>query len=340
MSCYPAWMAPARSRFVRLPFEPRPRMGVATLSVLVAAAASAGIVLLIAGLGSTGSLVETLRSPGGLKALVLLATAGGVVALFVVINHRRLRRVLGMIGTRPPAEVLAAALEAPLWLGDPAVVVRAVARELLARRQACGQAFAALRPVEAAAIRPIEAGFEPVPLDETDERFEELRAAHETDPPRRCETLGRRRVRRWILRLLPIAFMLPGLAVMAAAGAWRFVGVLAVVLVSVAAMIYVLSQFEPAGGQSQDGWRLVPGGVLGLRAAGRAWHLTLLTARDAILIAWPETPARRRWRVAVASREDWLTRRATPMELRMLLSAWLSPLEPPAAQQLSDFAAR
>ncbi len=329
-------MPAAPERLVILPYEPVVRTGLGLLSVLVAAVASLGVVQMLIALDDARSLREWLNSATTRTSLAFLAASGATIAVAMRLNRRRLERVLAMIGTRPPAEVLAAALEAPQWLGDPADAVRQAASELRGRGLVCGEAFAALHPPEAAAIQPIEAGFEPVPLDETDARFEELRAAHETDEPRRCETFQRRRTRRWITRMLPIAAVLPGVTILAAAGAWRFVGVLTGVLMVVAATILTLAQLRSARGAAGGGWHLVPASVLVLRPMGRRWRPVLLTARNAILIAWPETPARLRWRIAVSSPRRWFTRRVTPMELRMLLAAWLSPLKPPSAEQLSD----
>ncbi len=329
-------MDPPDSRLVELPWQPRPRTGVATVSVLIAAVAAASIVLLITQFELSGSVWQALTSPVGSGALLAVALTGAVVTIATLIDRRRLRRALRAAGSRPPAEVLAMALDAPVWFGDPLGALRAALETLHRTGAIRGLAFAALRPTEAGQIRPIESAFEPVPLDEADARFEELRAAAEQDGSPPVRSLSARGSRRMLMRLLPVLAMLPGLLILSAAGAWRFVAVLLVVLIAVAGLSLVLSWLAPTQGRSDGLWQLVPAGVLVLRPAGSRWRPTLLTARDAAVVCWPATSERSRWHVCIGSSEASVHRRITPLELRMLLAAWLSPLEPPKPEQLSD----
>ena len=83
-------------------------------------------------------------------------------------------------------------------------------------------------------------------------------------------------------------------------------------------------------------WMLIPAGLLVLEPSGSTYRPHILRAADSLLLAREIGGLFPLWLVLVRDGARMTTGRLTPTELRMLLAAWLSPLEPPKPEQLSD----
>ncbi len=83
-------------------------------------------------------------------------------------------------------------------------------------------------------------------------------------------------------------------------------------------------------------WLLVPGGVLVRKAVRRSTRsrLHLFDRRRSTLCL--SQYRRQRWLVVAADAEECEQTLATDREAHFLLRAWLSPLEPPPADRLTD----
>ena len=84
-------------------------------------------------------------------------------------------------------------------------------------------------------------------------------------------------------------------------------------------------------------WLIVPGGLVH-RRAGRlrsTWNLHVFDRRCSLLIAYHESADE--WKVTVADELRQETLSANDEQVRCLLSAWLSPIAPPKAEQLADW---
>lgn len=80
----------------------------------------------------------------------------------------------------------------------------------------------------------------------------------------------------------------------------------------------------------------VPGGIISRKLKGiqRDPQVHLFVARESILCVYRAT--RLLWVVAVADQHDAKWAAVTPTEARFAMAAWLSPLDPPTPEQLSE----
>ncbi len=229
---------------------------------------------------------------------------------------------------------------------DPTAIRRAV-EQLYARPALRGRTWVACCTDALPRVRPIGQPFEPRPLSELDPAFEALRAAHEDGNPAAAHrrpgmSVEARRTALWAVIVLFVVTESAGLLWYAHSDSdgHRVVAGLTVAGVLTALAVVVAQVFgrgRPAVTLALGRWWIVPGGVLVCHGRGSRWDVVRIDRRHAVLLvveyrrghgghAWIRCPA------------GLTIRRLTATELRMLLSAWLSPLEPPAAQQLSDLA--
>lgn len=110
-------------------------------------------------------------------------------------------------------------------------------------------------------------------------------------------------------------------------------GLMAAYGLSVAAPL-VLAFFAPFGFGRQ--WFVVPGGLALRRASWlrRGWRLHLFDRRESVAILC--RLRRRRWILAMADGRQSASVVGMCEELEFALRAWLSPLDPPPAERLSD----
>ena len=81
-------------------------------------------------------------------------------------------------------------------------------------------------------------------------------------------------------------------------------------------------------------WLVVPGGIIVRTATWRSaeWKLHIFRREECVLLHWIDTNM-----LAVAGENgQHFTRRVSPAVADFAIRAWLSPLEPPAAERLSD----
>lgn len=102
--------------------------------------------------------------------------------------------------------------------------------------------------------------------------------------------------------------------------------------------LIVLMLWVPAGGGLIRGkqWFAVPGGLV-LRKGhvlARRWHVHVFGGGDSVLCVYRNY--REQWAFAVADGVTSATGFGTHRETTLLLRAWLSPLEPPGVERLSD----
>lgn len=199
-------------------------------------------------------------------------------------------------------------------------------------------------------IEPLTVTFEPRSLDEADAAFEELEAAsasveqedrdaHSRPPPtHRDDVLAVRRIRRNL----------------ALKGGWIAAGILAVFFLKAIWESYphrtvtwgvffwggllALTLYGPVSGGffGARQWLLVPGGLVVRKArrGGLTSSVHLFERRTSVLCV--HQVRRRVWIVTAADADAYETTVGTKKEVDFLLRAWLSPLPPPSAEQLSD----
>jgi hypothetical protein len=222
-------------------------------------------------------------------------------------------------------------------------VVHAIAARLLEQGHA-GSVFrlsrdpGALPEIET----PFDVPFEPVPLRERDTAFQEL--CPSDSPPRGfagrawlhfLRQAGRSRFKAALLLLFAVA----SLVFLAAFLAEDLLGLLAdrppefipglVMICMLAALPLVLY-----GGLRTCDWLIVPGGLIVRESPWHStrWRLHRVPAGEAILTYWQDL------NLLCVTSADGLQfgRRATAAEADAAIRAWLSPLEPPPLERLSD----
>lgn len=230
----------------------------------------------------------------------------------------------------------------------------------LAGRQRAGSVFRVGPEKDAVAIEPIAVPFEPCPLDEAEDALHELSTAgadvsgttatavahHGIDAASsramtRSDQRAFRRLRR-NMRMKGVGWVIVGLfafnCVIAALESWRRQRV-TWQLVYWPALLVVMLWLPAAGGLIRGKqWFAVPGGVV-LRkghALARQWNVHVFDRRRSLLCVYRNF--REQWGFAVADSTTAATGFGTNQEMTLLLRAWLSPLEPPPAEQLSDLA--
>lgn len=189
---------------------------------------------------------------------------------------------------------------------------------------------------------PLEAPFEPVPVNESAPAFADLRSlADDRDaapasgraallPPRwrRRLALGAG----WFGLFFLVFNFVPSVVV--AWRSWRLTP--EVMLWSVLLILCFVGIGGVGAWRSTEQWLLVPGGLVRRLARGRSstWMLQLFTPSSSILLL-KDTEANNRV-VAVADAHQSASVEVTVAEAELLLRVWLSPMPPPSIERLSD----
>lgn len=200
-----------------------------------------------------------------------------------------------------------------------------------------------------APLRPLTVPFEPLPLDESDERFAHLSDTVDgTCGPATRPASKRQRSTAWPVSNRAIALIgfggflllciqMCNLALQAVVNPslrWLTTATLSVMAVSV--LLVVTGVWSPTRSKSPR-WFIVPGGLVhrSLRRRTNKWNLHVFDRRACLLMLRRER-GERRWivRVADADRQEDIT--MTRNEATLLLRAWLSPLSPPSADSITD----
>ncbi len=203
-------------------------------------------------------------------------------------------------------------------------------------------------------VRPIPHAFEPRPLDETDASFAALRDAHQQPSGNAARAAPDRRTNRprmispiprpWMRRHVPVIVCLLVAALIvvdvlrSGLSSDRIVALIAAgVVVAMFTLLPWLVNPRTGGlAWIRGRWMLIPAGLLVLEPSGSTYRPHILRAADSLLLAREIGGLFPLWLVLVRDGARMTTGRLTPTELRMLLAAWLSPLEPPKPEQLSD----
>lgn len=189
----------------------------------------------------------------------------------------------------------------------------------------------------ATVIRPIEVAFEPRDLNDAEKtKLEADQSTGQHDGSTDSTWIWLRTIRRrayvrplaW-LGVLWIAYNV----VSASLEAWnqsRFTLPLVIWLSMLAFVIYAWSS------TTVGPWLAVPGGLVQrtARTFARSSDLHLFDRRKSVLCVY--CTRRRAWAFAVSDGSDTGAGTGTQEQVEFLLRAWLSPLEPPTVEQLSD----
>lgn len=222
--------------------------------------------------------------------------------------------------------------------------------KLLVRRGRLGETVRMQRKGEFAPVQPLTVVFEPRLLDESDSAFAELEAATTCQPAAaggaslaapidRDDSTMLRHVKRnlklrggWAFVVMFATFLLRS--------AWESYqrGAITWELPFWAAMTLLFLIGPDRGvlsGRAQ--WLLAPGGLLVRKAVRRSTRsqLHLFDRRRSVLCM--SQHRQKRWLVVVADTEACELTLTTDREADFLLRAWLSPLQPPPPDRLTDF---
>ncbi|HVP12861.1 MAG TPA: hypothetical protein VMV94_16930, partial [Phycisphaerae bacterium] len=309
-----------------------------TLSVLIIVA---GIVVSLAVAGS-GLVVPSILAilVVGIMMLILVFLAGKRW-------EKQIRRISSEAHDRDLGSLVREAAEHYFLAAGPYEVAKTIAVEL-AR---CGRQGVAIRiqseePFEQ--VQPLSVAFEPRLLDEADPAFDELSTALSSAQEKHGaawkpssgtdDILGVRRIKRnmilkgsWVLVLLPAIFLIRA----AFEGYQR--GALTPNLLFWGLMV-LLTLYGPARGGwfGTKQWLVAPASVIirKARSCDVTSQVRLFQRCESVLCMQrrKEGP----WHVVIADSEGSEQTIATDREVVLLLRAWLSPLEPPPVERLSD----
>lgn len=197
------------------------------------------------------------------------------------------------------------------------------------------------------AVEPIDVCFEPIPLNEADPSFAELQSGfgpagstHERSNAQQADDASLRRTVQRNIRFaggwfVPVVFV--ALAVFLA---YELATGASINPVHVFWFAMVCASLLGIGGRgawkSTRQWLLVPGGVVARKPARRQeqWQLHVFDRRKSVLLV--RQTNRNLWAVLVEDAEARESAVLTQVEAHTLLRAWLSLLEPPPVEQLSD----
>lgn len=194
-------------------------------------------------------------------------------------------------------------------------------------------------------VDPVVVPFDAIPFDQFDERFESLIAPDATGRPHFFEKLltrddrseTKRTLRWWSYQGRWIVLIFAGL------GAGAAVLILRSGTVSFWPAYYlafaVLLGFKLRRDAKLRSQRLffIPGGLIRRKPRETGWDVDVFSRRDGALVLLRPTEEMIYW--AIANRTGkWVSYHAAPREAEMLLRCWLSPIEPPDVERLSDLA--
>lgn len=282
--------------------------------------------------------------------LVGCCAAAGITFPVLVLRHVRLRagiRIANIVSQgkdKPLGAVAEQALASPSEIGAPgAQLVRA-----LVSTGRVGVTIRNCPPKLAKPIRPISVRFEARPLDQGDPSFASLEGAlnlgindERTDGWRKATGTSQEsyalRVKRNIIALggksatIAVLVLMAGLAL----SQWLTSGtILLPILIAVVAIVLVSNRKAPGTGSAQ--WLVVPGGIIVRTAPWRTrrWNVHVFDRHTSVLVV--QAVRGDQWTLSVGDPECQYRASATTQECNLLLRAWLSPLNPPPIERLSD----
>lgn len=196
-------------------------------------------------------------------------------------------------------------------------------------------------------VEPIDVPFEPIPLNEADASFAELRSgfgpvglSHEGATARQAYDADLHRTFRRNLRFAGGWLPLVAFVVLAIIIGYQLATGASINPAHVFWLVMVSLSLLGIGGRgawkSTRQWLLVPGGVVAREPARRQaqWQLHVFDRRKSVLLV--RQANRNLWAVRVDDAEAHESALLTQVEAHTLLRAWLSPLAPPPAEELSD----
>ncbi|RMF85618.1 MAG: hypothetical protein D6744_01160 [Planctomycetota bacterium] len=267
-------------------------------------------------------------------------------------THKRIQQVFDVPANTPAADVLRHVLEAFHSRGEPPshALMQFVAMALESP-DALGAVFVGSPDPPSNDLVPIQAPFEPRPLDELDHSFITLRngllqSEQSTDEPSSFTEEDRSQEqrltwRRWHRAIFP---WLPALVLVTwFTKSWLTLLLFCALFALTASLriAYVLTQPRDKLDPHNARWMLVPGGLLLMspRRGSTKWNLHVFDRRASVLIAYVIRGVKGAYTVVVADRDHSASRDITDVELDMLLRAWISPLPPPDVERLAELTA-
>jgi len=298
-------------------------------------------------LGAILALAESTGSPAvGWMTFIALILVIAAWAAFVS-TPRLKRSIKASIDASRPDEI-AAAMEAHFehrkWRPGN---LTGFFLSTMAKAGRVGVTIRACKKAQREHIKPIHVRFEPIPLNEADPSFAELRSdpgvtgsaadgttRQQSDNVERHQTFKRnlRFAGGWLPLLAFVVLAVVLTYQLATGGAIDPIHVLWLVMVGVS----LLGIGGRGAWKSRRQWLLVPGGVVARRPARKKslWKLHLFDRRKSVLFLQQEQS--NIWRAWVADNELKESVQLTQVEAHTLLCAWLSPLIPPPVEHLSD----
>jgi hypothetical protein len=301
----------------------------------ILAAVAAGVIVAVVLVAARG--VPLFGQNQTLAGFVLFAAGFGAAAVAIRVATRFKRgRLRGALEERQ-GENLAGRVEKvlPHLRGLHAGKLLGELARSLVSQGAAGSTVRIGPAKQASEIVPITVEFEPRSFD----RLADLDAAAEAE-----DGIGRRAgLPRGVVRnvLLKGGWVLVAIFgfnwIMSAIEAYGRKRVTTNLMISSVALAAVL--LLPVGSGwllSDKQWWAVPGGLVFRKGAkrGRGWDVHLFRPAESVLVM--ARTARHGWALVVADRERCESAFGVRGELEYALGAWLSPLEPPSEERLSD----
>lgn len=311
-----------------------------------------GLLLLIA-ISAGLFAVFVVRSGGRaqLPALIGVAilTAVLCIAYLQWIKRRQRAKALELLDGATVEPSAVAALLVAHARGIRGSTFVEVAVEQLAKGGGVGVVLRLGPPADANPIEPIDVRFEPCALNEAEDTLRML-ATHThaaatqqggaVRPSHRSESLTLLRQVQRNLQMKGLGWLMVGIfglnVVIAAMKSWQQWRIVWELPYWGGLMALLLFAPERGGLFRSKEWLAVPAGLVlrGGRLLSRRWTVHLYERRHGVLCVYRHF--RRQWGFAIADGVESATGFATQKEIAFLLRAWLSPLPPPTAEQLSD----
>jgi hypothetical protein len=309
---------------------------------------------------------------GAVQPLPIFAVAvlvGVLISLYGRDAKRRQRRVVERIVADAPGASDVELIEA--FIARRAGFRADAGVEALAKRLvAAGRRNVSVRvgpAKDAVAVEPIRVPFEPCLLDEAEDALVDLDAytrggdggggsalaantadkavAPSDEAHSAVATVSERRALRRFrrnMRVRGVGWLLIGIfafnTLIAALESWQK-GAVQWSLVYWPAFLVVLVYGPTRGGLFRGSqWMAVPGGLVLRKGAtlGKQWTVHVFDRRRSVLVVFRNF--RQQWAFSVSDGAEAGTGAGTHREVTLLLRAWLSPLEPPGLERLSDLA--
>ena len=220
-----------------------------------------------------------------------------------------------------------------VWVSQALGVARQVA-QICVQCGFDGQTVRLYRGDKPAPIQPITVPFEAQELDQTSHRFQDLQTTSGQSNAVPLSGIRRNILLKggWLL-VIVFGFNL-AIQIFDSWMRWRISPMLVYWTI-----FFVLMLAIPAGVHPWSNRQLlaVPGGLVFRSSSGfhKNYQVIVFNARLSVLCVFPVT--RRSWGIVVASKEDTASVVATQAEAEFALQAWLSPLDPPDPEELTDF---